>query len=195
MWLQFITGKYKKSSIFGMLSFSFCIRSQHIFCSSWSRGISEKSRKEIYIACSKFVFKNLFPSSRSLTLKERKDIWPIRAWYQSGIMERRHQRHVYRLRRLFPPPQTTAGLASLADIFPICFVFCLFPPTAEPCPRLIRGQIINNNRKKLMRVMISHHETSNKNHTVCSVKMYTPPGHNLPIKENIHWNKQHFGTR
>ena len=128
MWLQFITGKYKKSSIFGMLSFSFCIRSQHIFCSSWSRGISEKSRKEIYIACSKFVFKNLFPSSRSLTLKERKDIWPIRAWYQSGIMERRHQRHVYRLRRLFHPPQTTAGLASLADIFPICFVFCLFSP-------------------------------------------------------------------
>ena len=26
----------------------------------------------------------------------------------------------------FPPSQTTAGLASLADIFPI-FIFCLFP--------------------------------------------------------------------
>ena len=36
----------------------------------------------------------------------------------------------------FPPLQTTAGLASLADIFPIP-IFCLFP-SVEPGPRLKR---------------------------------------------------------
>ena len=32
-----------------------------IFCSSWSRGMSKKSCKEICIACSNFVFKRSFP--------------------------------------------------------------------------------------------------------------------------------------
>ena len=46
-----------------------------------------------------------------------------------------------------------------------------------------------------MRVATSQHETGGKNHKVCSVKMYIPPEHNLRVRENIHWNKQHFGTR
>ena len=49
-----------------------------------------------------------------------------------------------------------------------------------------------------MRVATSHHETVGKNHIVCSVKickLQTPPEHNLPARENIHWNKQHFGAR
>ena len=47
----------------------------------------------------------------------------------SGIMERRHQRHVSSLRRLFPPPQDTARLALLADISGSYWTpfFALFP--------------------------------------------------------------------
>ena len=36
----------------------------------------------------------------------------------------------------FPPPQTTAGLAWLADIFSYLTLFFAFSPTAEPGPRL-----------------------------------------------------------
>ena len=177
------------------LVFLFASDHRHIFCSSWIRGISEKSRKEIYIACSKFVFKNLFPSSRCLTLKERKDIWPIRAWYQNLVSWNGGIRGMSTGSAAFPPSPDHRWARFSSRYFSYLFCFLPFPPTAEPGPRLIRGQIINNNRKKLMRVMFSHHETSDKNHTVCSVKMYTPPGRNLPITENIHWNKQHFGTR
>ena len=38
-------------------SFLYATGHKHIFCSSWSRGISENSRKEICIACSKSMFK------------------------------------------------------------------------------------------------------------------------------------------
>ena len=45
------------------------------------------------------------------------------------------------------------------------------------------------------RVATPQRETGAKNHIVCSLKMYSPPEHNRPIRENIHCNKQHFGTR
>ena len=45
-----------------------------------------------------------------------------------------------------------------------------------------------------MRVMISQHEISGKNH-ICSVKTQTPPEHSLPVREKIHWNKHQFGKR
>ena len=48
--------------------------------------------------------------------------------------------------------------------------------------------IRNNNRKKTMRVTTSQHETSAKVKTA-------PTEHNLPVREKIHQNKQHFGTR
>ena len=40
-----------------------------IFCSSWSRGISKKSCKEICIACSNFVFKKSFPQLQERDIK------------------------------------------------------------------------------------------------------------------------------
>ena len=55
------------------LVFLFATDHRHIFCSSWSRRISEKSRKEICIAApiEIRVLKNLFPDSRGVKLKER----------------------------------------------------------------------------------------------------------------------------
>ena len=55
------------------LVFLFATDHRHIFCSSWSRRISEKSRKEICIAAPLeiLVLKNLFPDSRSVKLKEK----------------------------------------------------------------------------------------------------------------------------
>ena len=38
----------------------------------------------------------------------------------------------------------------------------------------------------------SQHETSSKNHIVCTVKWYVDPSR---ARENIHCNKKHFGTR
>ena len=61
---------------------------------------------------------------------------------ESGIMERRHQRHVSRLRRPFPIPNPPARLASLAAIFPIWPGFLPLPPTAEPGPRLAGGVLL-----------------------------------------------------
>ena len=52
-------------------SFLYLTSHKHIFCSSWSQGISENSRKEICIACSKSMFKNRSPNIRSVILKER----------------------------------------------------------------------------------------------------------------------------
>ena len=43
-----------------MLLFLFATDHRHIFCSSWIRGISENSRKQICIACSKSVFYKFF---------------------------------------------------------------------------------------------------------------------------------------
>ena len=45
-----------------------------------------------------------------------------------------------------------------------------------------------------MCVTISQWEISGKNH-ICSVKTQTPPEHSLPVREKIHWNEHHFGTR
>ena len=61
---------------------------------------------------------------------------------ESGIMERRHQRHVSRLRRPFPIPNPPARLASLAAIFPIWPCFLPFSPSTEPGPRLAGGVLL-----------------------------------------------------
>ena len=124
-----------------MLSFSFCNESQAHFCSSWCRGRSEKSRKEI---C--FLARNLFANSRSVTVKERDTVnstTNLSTWShltnqsmipESGVMKRRNQRHVSRLRRPFPLPSPPLGPLSSPIFFPLP-AFCLFP-TAEPGPRL-----------------------------------------------------------
>ena len=53
-------------------SFLYLTSHKHIFCSSWSQGISENSGKEICIACSKSMLKRfLSPNIRSVILKER----------------------------------------------------------------------------------------------------------------------------
>ena len=71
-------------------SFLYLTSHKHIFCSSWSQGISENSRKEICIACSKSMLK-IFPRileawywksailSTGPRICQREDIWPIRA--------------------------------------------------------------------------------------------------------------------
>ena len=105
---------------------------RHTFCCSWSRMIKEKSRKEICIACSKSVFlKNLFSICRSVILKERDTVnntANLSTWRhltnqsmipESGIMERRNQWHVSRIRRPFPLPRIPLG--SIRS--PIFFLF------------------------------------------------------------------------
>ena len=104
-----------------MFLFFFATDHTRIFCSSLNRRISEKSRKKIKlcIACLKSLFQKIFSRTvgawywRSAILStapricQHEDIWPIRAWFlipDSGIMERRHQRHVFRFHRPFPLP-------------------------------------------------------------------------------------------
>ena len=124
------------------LVFLFTTDHRHIFCSSWSRRISEKSRKEICIAApiEIRVLKNLFPDSRSVKLKERdtvKSTANLSTWRhltnqsmipESGIMEQRHQKHVSRLRRPFPLPKPPLGSLRSPIFFLFDPVFCLFPP-------------------------------------------------------------------
>ena len=131
-----------------MLSFSFCTDHRHIFCSSCSRRISEKSRKEICIAApiEIRVLKNLFPDSRSVKLKERDTVNStahLSTWRhltnqsmipESGIMERRHQKHVSRLRRPFPLPRRPLGSLRSPIFFLFGPVFCLFPPLRSLVP-------------------------------------------------------------
>ena len=106
-----------------MLSFSFCNESQAHFCSSWCRGRSEKSRKEI---C--FLARNLFANSKSVTVKERDTVTNLSTWShltnqsmipESGIMKRRNQRHFSRLRRPFPLPSPPLGPLSWPIFFPV----------------------------------------------------------------------------
>ena len=137
-------------------SFLYLTGHKHIFCSSWSRGISENSRKEICNACSKSIFK-IFPRileawywknailSTGPRICQREDIWPIRAnlvprafslkkWEkaQGTQLQSEHDTRIWHhgtgtvaLKAClqapppFPPPQSTARLASLAFIFPI----------------------------------------------------------------------------
>ena len=81
------------------LVFLFATDHRHIFCSSWSRRISEKSRKEICIAATIeiFVLRNLFSRivgawnwksailSKAPRICQHEDILPIRAWYQNLV--------------------------------------------------------------------------------------------------------------
>ena len=98
-----------------MLLFLFATEHRHIFCSSWSRGISEtcqlKSRKEICIACYKFirVLKNLFPNCRSVILKKRDTVnmktfdqleHDTRIWYQGTAASKA----CFQAPKPFPPP-------------------------------------------------------------------------------------------
>ena len=68
---------------------------------------------------------NLYPVHSTLDFPKKFD----QSEHDTGIMERRHQRHVSSLRRLFPPPQDTARLALLADISGSYWIpfFALFP--------------------------------------------------------------------
>ena len=123
------------------LVFLFATDHRHILCSSWSRRISEKSRKEICIAApiEIRVSKNLFPDSRSVKLKERDtvnntaNLSTLRHLTnqsmipESGIMERRHQKHVS-LRCPFPLPRPPLGSLRSPIFFLSDPVFCLFPP-------------------------------------------------------------------
>ena len=109
-----------------MLSFSFCNESQAHFCSSWCRGRSEKNRKEI---C--FLARNLFAKSRSVKVKERDTVnstTNLSTWShltnqsmipESGIMKRRNQRHVSRLRCPFPLPSPPPSPFSSPIFFPV----------------------------------------------------------------------------
>ena len=82
--------------------------------------------------------KNLFPNCRSVILStspricQHEDIWPIRAWYQNLVSFRNGgiKGISPQASPPFPLPQGIAGLASLADIFPIWPRFLSFSPTA-----------------------------------------------------------------
>ena len=53
---------------------------------------------------------------------------------ESGIMERRHQKHVSRLRRPFPLPRRPLGSLRSPIFFLFDPVFCLFPPLRSLVP-------------------------------------------------------------
>ena len=55
-----------------MLLFLFATDHRHIFCSSWSRGIGEKPRKEICIAGSKSAFKKTLPELQERDIERAK---------------------------------------------------------------------------------------------------------------------------
>ena len=90
-----------------MLCVLFATVHRHIFCSSWSRGISQKSWacKKICIACSKSVFSKIFSwivgvwywktaiLSIALRIRQHEDInlTNQRMIPESGIMERQRQ--------------------------------------------------------------------------------------------------------
>ena len=107
-------GEYKKSSSHTLnATSSFCNRSQaYFFCSSWSRGISEKPRKEICIACSKIRVEKIFFrivgawswESAILSTAPRICQHDWRHLTNQSMIpdhEQRHQRHVSRLRYPF----------------------------------------------------------------------------------------------
>ena len=131
MWRLFIIGEYKKSSTFWMLRFSFSNRSQiHFLLFLEPRAERKVSQRNLHC----------FPKARSVTLKERDtvNITTNRSTWrhltnqsmipESGIMEGRHQRHVYRLRLPFRIPRPPLGLASLADIFSHLTPFFVYFP-------------------------------------------------------------------
>ena len=93
--------------------------------------MSEKSGKEICIIC--------FPNSRSVTLKERDTVNSTTNLSIRRHLANEHDTQIWyhgtaaskaclQAPPPFPHPQATAGLPSLADIFPIHPVFCPFSP-------------------------------------------------------------------
>ena len=121
-----------------MLCFLFPTVHRHISCSSWNRGISEKSWacKKICIACSKSVFSKIFSwivrvwywktsaiLSIALRICQNEDIWPIRDWYQNLVSWKGRVKLKACLQALlpFPPPQSTAS-AFFSYLTPKCFV-------------------------------------------------------------------------
>ena len=118
--------------------FFFATVHRHIFCSSWSRGISQKSWacKKICIACSKSVFSKTFSRiivgvwywktailSIALRMCQHEDIWPMREWYQNLVSWKGSVKLKACLQALlpFPPPQSTAG-GFFSYLTPKCFV-------------------------------------------------------------------------
>ena len=147
MWLQFITGEYKKSSILLNACFSFCNRSQAYFLLFLeSRDKPKVLQTNLYCLLEVCVLTNLFPNCRSVILKECdtvKSTSNLSTWRlltnqsmipESGIMERWHLRHVSRLRCPFALPRLLLGslrsqIFSLFDPVPFCL-------SAEPGPKL-----------------------------------------------------------
>ena len=139
-----------------MLLFLFATDHRHIFCSSWSQGISQKSCKQICIACWKSVFWQIFSRivgawywksvilSRAPRICQHEDFWPIRAWYQSLVSQNGGIKACLQAPPPFPPAQATARLASLTDIFPF-WPCALFPQCgAWSQARLLNHRITKN---------------------------------------------------
>ena len=114
-------GEYKKSSSHTLnATSSFCNRSQaYFFCSSWSRGISEKPRKEI---ARNPCWKNLFPNCRSVILRERDTVNStanLSAWMKTFDQSEHDTRSWTAASKArlqapppFPSPQDNAGYQS-----------------------------------------------------------------------------------
>ena len=136
-----------------MLLFLFATNHRYIFCSSWSRGISEKLRKEICIACSKSVFWKIFSRivgtwywksailSTAPRICQHEDIGPIRAWYQNLVSWNGC------IKGMSPGSATLSPFpGNHSAHFAHCYFsyltpFVAFSPTAKPCPRLISHKI------------------------------------------------------
>ena len=128
----------EKLDVFWMLCFLFATVDRHIFCSSWSRGISGKSWacKKNCITCSKSVFSKIFSRivgvwywktailSIALQICQHEDIWPIREWFQKLVSWKGSVKLKACLQALlpFPPPLSTAGGFFSLLLTPKCFV-------------------------------------------------------------------------
>ena len=131
-----------------MLSFSFYNRSQaHFLLFLEPKDKRKVSQRNLYCCSDRnSCFKNLFPHSRSVKLKERDTVNStanLSTWRhltnqsmipESGIMEQRHQKHVSRLRRPFPLPRPPLGSLRSPIFFLFDPVFCLFPPLRSLVP-------------------------------------------------------------
>ena len=115
-------------------SFSFCNKSQEYF---WlflkPRGMRKVPERNLYCLLEIRVLKNLFPTCRSVTLKQLDTINSTANLStcrhltnqsmipESGIMERRHQRHVFRLRcPFYLPRQPLSSLRSTIFSYLAC---------------------------------------------------------------------------
>ena len=155
MWLQFITGEYKKSSILLNACFSFCNRSQAYFLLFLeSRDKPKVLQTNLYClleVCVLTIFSRIVGAwywksvilSRAPRICQREDFWPIRAWYQSLVWNG-GIKACLQAPLPFPPPQATARLASLTDIFP--FWPCAFLPQ---CGAWSQARLLNTGSLKI----------------------------------------------